>query len=52
MFQEVARVQKKVKNSDANITLHQLLLLELPIQQNRIVTLNMKTNITNTTIYV
>lgn len=31
MFQEVARVPKKVKNSDANITLHNLLLLELPI---------------------
>ena len=31
MFQEVARVQKKVKNSDANIKLHNLLLLELPI---------------------
>ena len=32
MFQEVAREQKKkVKNSDANITLHNLLVLELPI---------------------
>ena len=31
MFQAVARVPKKVKNSDANITLHNLLLIELPI---------------------
>ena len=31
MFQEVAREPKKVKNSDANITLHNLLLIELPI---------------------
>ena len=35
MFQEVARLPKNVKYSDANITLHNLLLLELPIQQNR-----------------
>ena len=45
MFQEVARLPKNVKYSDANNTLHNLLLLELPIQQNRtlllIVWLNM-----------
>ena len=35
MFQEVARVPEKIKNSDANITLHNLLLIELPIQKNR-----------------